>query len=80
MDHRGVHWGVVVGGREGVVAVVREGHVRGRARLAVGGDGNVGVDVVREAVRKATWSTHVLLSHALVLAQGPMGGDWAISG
>ena len=35
-----------MGGGEGVVAVVHEGHVRGGGRLGGGGGGNVGLDVV----------------------------------
>ena len=39
------------GGGEGVVAVVHEGHGRGGGRLAVGGVGDFGLDVVPEIVQ-----------------------------
>ena len=47
-DHPAVSWCVVVGGGEGVVFVVHEGHVRGGGGLVVVGCADVALDVVPE--------------------------------
>ena len=44
-------WYVVVGGGEGVVQIVYEGHVRGGGWLPVSGDGDVPRDVVPEVAQ-----------------------------
>ena len=73
VDQPGVGWCVVVGGGEGVVSVVHEGHVRGGGWLLVVG---VGMKLFREVTR----STHVLLSHAMVSVWVVLGRGWAMLG
>ena len=51
MYHPGANWCAVVGGEEGVVYVVHEGHVRGAGWLLVVGGGDVVRDVVPEVAQ-----------------------------
>ena len=51
MYHPVVSWCVVVGGGEGVVQIVHEGHVRGGGRLPVVGGGDVPRDVEPEVAQ-----------------------------
>ena len=51
VDQPGVGWCVVLGGGEGVVSVVQEGHVRGGGWLLVVGAGDVARDVVPEVAQ-----------------------------
>ena len=51
MDQPGVRCCVVVGGGDGVVSVVHEGHVRGGDVLLVVGGGDVARDVVPEVAQ-----------------------------
>ena len=51
VDQPGVDWCVVVGGGEGVVPIVHEGHVRGWGWLLVVGAGDVARDVVPEVAK-----------------------------
>ena len=80
MYHPGAGWCVVVGGGEGVVYVVHEGHVRGGGWLLVVGGADVARDGVLKLLREATRSTHVSLSHALVSVGLALGGRWAMLG
>ena len=68
---------VVVGGGEGVVCVVHEGHVRGKGWLMVVGGGDVPGTWSLKLLREATRSTHVSLSHALVPVGVGDGPCWA---
>ena len=52
VDKPGVGWCVVVGGGEGVVPVVHEGHVRGGGWLLAAGDGDVAWDMVLEVAQE----------------------------
>ena len=51
MHHPVASWCVVVGGGEGVVQIVHEGHVRGGGWLPVVGGGDVPRDVVPEVAQ-----------------------------
>ena len=73
--HPVASWCVVVGGGEGVVYVVLEGHVRGGWLLVVGAG-----DVFRDLVPEVAQRGHVSLSQSLVSLGMALGGGWAMSG
>ena len=67
---------VVVGGGEGVVQIVHEGHVCGGGWLPLVGGGDVPRDVVPEVAQGGHPGTHVSRSHSLVLSGvAPDGGS-----
>ena len=71
---------VVVGGGEGVVHIVHEGHVRGGGCPLVAGAGTSPGTWCLKLLRKAIRETHVSLSHSLVSLGVALGGGWAMSG
>ena len=77
MYHPGASWCVVVGGGDGVVHAVHEGHVREGSWLLVVGARNIARNVVPEV---AQGGNPVSLSHVLVSMgwRGVRGGPcWA---
>ena len=65
---------VVVGGGEGVVQIVHEGHVRGGGWLLLVGGGDVTGTWCRKLLREAIRATHVSRAHSLVLSVVAPGG------
>ena len=80
VDHPGFGSSVVVGGGEGVVSVVHEGHVRGGGWLPVVGLGTLPGTWSLKLLSEVTQSTDVLLSHAMVSVGVVLGGGWAMLG
>ena len=78
--HPVVNGCVVVGGGEGVVQIVPEGHVRGGGWLLLVGGGDVPRTWCRKFLREAIGATHVSRSHSLVLSGVAPGGGWAMFG
>ena len=80
MHHPVASWCVVVGGGEGVVQIVHEGHVRGGGWLLVVRLGTSPGTWCRKLLREAIRATHVSRSHALVSLGVALVGGWAMSG
>ena len=77
VDQPGVDWCVVVGGGEGVVPVVHEGHVRDGAGCWLLGLGMSPMTWFLKLLREFTRSTHVLLSQGMMSVGGwAMLGSW----
>ena len=76
--HPVASWCVVVGGGEGVVCVVHEGHVHGGGWLLVVGAGDISPMWSLKLLREAIRSTPVSLSHALGSLGVALGGGWAM--
>ena len=75
-----VSWCVVMGGGEGVLQIVHEGHVRGGGWLPVVGVGISPGMFCLKLLREAMWATHVSRSHSLVLLRVALGGGLAMLG
>ena len=80
VQHPVASWCVVVGGGEGVVPIVHEGHVRARGGCLSSGVGTSPGTWCLKLLREAIRSTHVSLSHSLVSLGVALGGWWAMSG
>ena len=71
---------VVVGGGEGVVQIVHEGHVRGGGWLPVVGDGDVPRDVVPEVAQAGHPGYPCFPLPLFGVVEVALGGGWAMLG